>query len=250
MRNILFLAASLLLAGSVFTGTAQENNEAKKLYNEGNSKLKAGDYKSAVALYDKAIGLEKHQYYYYQRGIALRKAGDEEKAIESFKAAVDVAPKFAPAYNALGSGYFSLRNYDKSIEYFQKALTENPKLGPSKKGLAAAQTAKANDLMKDGEINMAIDFAKGAAETDPKYSTAHLILAQAYNKASKYNEAIAAAETALQNMKTNQKGPAYFEMGLAYRNLGNTQKAISAFNQAKKDPKYARSAEYELNLLQ
>ena len=85
----LFLCVILISS----TGIAQENREAKELYNKGNAKLKSGDFAGAVQLYDKALGLEKHQYFFYQRGIALRKSNKEKDAIESFKAAVELAPK-------------------------------------------------------------------------------------------------------------------------------------------------------------
>jgi len=242
---VTMLLFALLIASTAF---AQENNDAKKLYNDGNAKLKSGDFSGAVQMYDQALGLEKHQFYYYQRGIALRKSGKETDAIESFKAAVTLAPKFAPAYNALGSGYFKLKDYNQAITYYEKALVEKPNLRPAKKGLAAANTALANEKAKAGDLEGAIASALKAVEADPKYATAYVVLAQSYNKASKYKQAIEAGNNALKRMRT-KKGAAHFEIGLAHRNLGDTKAAIKAFTQAKKDATYARSAKYELEQL-
>ncbi|MBR9977579.1 MAG: hypothetical protein KFH87_05775, partial [Bacteroidetes bacterium] len=58
-----------------------------------------------------------------------------------------------------------------------------------------------------------------------------------------------AAQNAIRHTTSRRKGAAYFELGLAYRNLGNTAKAKEAFTNAKKDPSYARNAAYELDML-
>ncbi|MFA6234482.1 MAG: tetratricopeptide repeat protein, partial [Bacteroidota bacterium] len=88
-----------------------------------------------------------------------------------------------------------------------------------------------------------------AITNDDKYDKAYLVLAMAQNKNGKYDEAIKAAQSAIKHIKSPQKGAAYFEMGLAYRNLGNMTKAKEAFTSAKKDPSYARNADYELKML-
>ncbi len=240
--SVALFVCALLLSHSM---SAQENNEAKKLYNQGNAKMKSGDFAGALQMYDKALALEKHHFYFYQKGLALRKAGKEQDAIEAFKAAVELSPKFAPAYNALGSGYFAVKKYDDAIANYERALKENPALGPAKKGLASAQAAKANDLTNAGQVEEAIALAQKSIEADPNYATAYLILAKSYNKTGKYNDAITAGDNALKRMKTS-KGAAYFEIGLAYRNLGNMAEAKKAFLEAKKDPTYSRNADYEL----
>ncbi len=57
------------------TSFAQEMNpEAGKLYNEGNSQLKAGNYNGAIDNYDKALAIEKDYRIYYQKGVAQKKA--------------------------------------------------------------------------------------------------------------------------------------------------------------------------------
>jgi tetratricopeptide (TPR) repeat protein len=244
--SIAVLVCGMLLTNALY---AQENNEAKKLYNQGNAKLKSGDFAGAVQHYDQALAVEKHQFYFYQRGIALRKSGKEPQAIESFKAAVELAPKFDPGFNALGSGYFALKKYDLAIEHYQKALKIKPSLAPAKKGLAAALTANANKLSNDGDLEGAIAQATQAISTEPNYSTAYIILAKSYNKSAKYKQAISAGENALKKMR-GSKGAAHFEIGLAHRNLGNTAAAKKAFKMAKKDPTYSRNAEYELKQLQ
>ncbi len=239
-------AATLIFVLSLSTAFAQSNNEAKKLYNEGNKLLKSGDFAGAIAQYDAALKLENHEFFWYQKGLALRNTKKEADAVEAFKKSVETNPKFAPGYNALAGGYFALKNYDKAIENYEKALAEKPTLGQAKVGLGAAQTAKAAAMVNSGDSKNAIALAQSAIGHDPKSMQAHIVLAQAFNKESKYGEAIKAGEAALKVSKGPGKGAAWFEIGLAYRNQGNMGEAKKAFLEAKKDPQYARNAEYEI----
>ncbi|MBE0643074.1 MAG: tetratricopeptide repeat protein [Bacteroidetes bacterium] len=248
LKNIAFLSvlALLLLATP---SMAQSNNDAKKLFNDGNALLKSGDFEGAISKYNAALKIEKHEFFYYQRGLAQKKARKMDEALASFQAAVETNPKWAVGYVALAGAYFVNQEYDKAIAEYEKALKENPTLGQAKKGLAAAQTAQAQTLLGQGEILGAIALCDKAIANDEKYDKAYLILSQAQNKNGKYDDAIKAAQNAIKFIKTPQKGAAYFEMGLAYRNLGNIAKAKEAFTNAKKDPGYARNADYELKML-
>jgi len=243
---LLFLPIFLLSFSAI--AFAQSNTEAKKLFNDGNALLKSGDYDGAIQKYNAALKLEKHEFFYYQRGLAERRARKVDASILSFEEALKLNPKFAAGYFALGSSYFTKNDFEKAIENYELALKENPTLGQAKKGLAAAQSARANDLVNAGDISGAIALTKKAIENDPQFDKAYLVMAQAYNRDGKYNDAITAATEALRFMK-GPKGAAHFEMGLAYRNLGNTAKARESFNNAKKDPSYARNADYELKML-
>lgn len=248
MFKNLYLILSLFLFVSTSVLMAQSNNEAKKLYNEGNALLKSGDYDGAIGKYNAALKLEKHEFYFYQRGLAERRARKVDESIASFDEALKINPKFAAGYVALAGSWFSKNDYQKAIDNYEKAIKETPTLGPAKKGLAAALVARAAELVNNGETEGALGLTKRALENDPNFDKAHIIMAQAYNKDGKYNEAISAATEALKHIK-GPKGAAYFEMGLAYRNLGNTAKAKDAFTNAKKDPTYARNADYELKML-
>jgi tetratricopeptide (TPR) repeat protein len=248
LKKFFFLSVLALLLTSIPL-SAQSNEEAKKLFNEGNALLKAGDYNGAIDKFDAALKLEKHEFYYYQRGLAQKRARKMDESLESFKSAVKMNPEWAVGYVALAGAYFGKGDYSAAIENYKTALKQNPTLGPAKKGLAAAQTAQAQTILGAGDISGAIELCKNAIAQDEEYDKAYLILAQAQNKNGNYEEAIKAAQNAIKHMKSTRKGAAYFELGLAHRNLGNTAKAKDAFINAKKDPSYARNADYELNML-
>ena len=246
-RNVALLSVLVFLF-TAMPSFAQSNNDAKKLFNEGNAMLKAGNFEGAIENYDAALKIEKHEYFHYQRGLALKTARKMDEALAAFEAAVAFNPKWAEGHFALAGAHFGKGDYTKAIESYEAALKEKPTLGPAKKGLAAAQTAQAQTLLGQGQVGDAIALCQKAIANDEKYDKAYLILAQAHNKNGAYNEAITAAQNAIKYTK-GSKGAAHFEMGLAYRNQGNTAKAKEAFTNAKKDPSYARNADYELKML-
>ncbi|MBR9977351.1 MAG: tetratricopeptide repeat protein, partial [Bacteroidetes bacterium] len=231
LKKYFFLSALALLLTS-FQLSAQSNDEAKKLFNEGNAMLKAGDYNGAIDKFDAALKLEKHEYYFYQRGLAQKRARKSDESLASFQSAVKVNPDWAVGYVALAGAHFAAGDYKEAINNYQTALKQNPTLGPAKKGLAAAQTAYAQTVLGAGDIPKAIELSKSAIELNDKYDKAYLMLAQAYNKNGEYDAAIKAAQNAIRHTTSRRKGAAYFELGLAYRNLGNTAKAKEAFTNA------------------
>jgi len=59
-KNKVFPILVLFILTISLISFAQEmNTEAGKLYNEGNSQLKAGNYNGAISNYDKALAIEK-----------------------------------------------------------------------------------------------------------------------------------------------------------------------------------------------
>ena len=99
------------------------NPDAGKLYNEGNSLLKAGNYKGAIENYDKALAIEKDYRIYYQKGVAQKKARDLKGAMKSFDDCIKMKSDFAGAYNALGGVYFQEGDFNAAITNFEKVLT-------------------------------------------------------------------------------------------------------------------------------
>jgi len=73
-------------------------------------------------------------------------------------------------------------------------------------------------------------------------------LAAAYNATEQADKAKVAANKALQ-LKPSWAA-ALFELGIAERRLGDNEAARNAFRMAAKDPKWKKSAEFELKSVQ
>lgn len=89
-----------------------------------------GNYKLAIADYNKAIGLnpkEADTYAYYRRGIAYNNLGNHKRAIIDFDKAIELDSKNVLAYQERGSAYYFLGKYKLAIANYDKAIELNPK---------------------------------------------------------------------------------------------------------------------------
>jgi tetratricopeptide (TPR) repeat protein len=225
--------------------------EAGKLYNEGNKMLKAGNYDGAVKQYDKALSIEKDYRTYYQRGVALKGLGNLEEAKNSFESCISMKPDFEGGYNALGGVYFSLHKYDMAATNFEKVLSiskNNSIKAKVKKNLALAYTKLGTNAEKEGKSKEAVEYLTNAVKNN-NYDAAYLSLAKLYTEIGEWDKAIAAGENALKYRSSIGKGGPYYYMGVAYKGKNDLGKAKDMFSEAKSDPTYRKSAEYELGSL-
>ena len=239
----------LFLMGNVF---AQDMNpDAGKLYNEGNSMLKAGNYNGAIENYNKALEIEKDYRIFYQRGVAQKKARNLSDAKVSFEECIKLNGSFSGAYNALGGVYFQMGNYLEAINNFEKVLTLTNKANVQKKvkkNLSLAYTKLGNQELTNGNADKGIEYLEKAV-ANYNYDAAYLSLAKIYSEIGQWDKSISASENALKYRSKITKGGPYYYMGVSYKGKGNTEKAIEMFKKAKTDKTYKKTAEYELSLL-
>ena len=227
------------------------NPEAGKLYNEGNSMLKAGNYNGAITNYDKALDIEKDYRIYYQKGVAQKKASDLKGSEASLEECLKLKNDFEPAYNALGGVFFSMGDYDQAIKNFEKVLTLTNNANVQKKvkkNLSLAYAKLGNEQISQGDAPKAIEYLNKSVEND-NYDAAYLSLAKLYSELGEWDKCISASESALKYKSKITSGGPNFYMGIAYKGKGDTQKAKAMFEKAKSDATYKKTAEYELSLL-
>lgn len=246
---LMILFALLISFSSVI---AQDMNpDAGKLYNEGNSLLKAGNYKGAIDNYDKALAIEKDYRIYYQKGVAQKKSRDIEGAKQSFEECIKLKGDFSGGYNALGGVYFQEGNYNSAIENFEKVLTLTDKSHVEaivKKNLSLAYAKLGNDELTNGNSTKGIEYLKKAIQSS-NYDAAYLSLAKVYSELGEWDNSIAAAENALKYRSKITTGGPYYYMGVSYKGKGDLVKAKEMFEKAKSDVTYKKTAEYELSLM-
>ncbi|MBI5647156.1 MAG: tetratricopeptide repeat protein [Ignavibacteriae bacterium] len=240
MRSTLLL---LLLLLSV-RAAGQDNAEARKLYLEGNRKLTMGRTAEAIAKYDAALALEKHEFYYYQKGLALRRAGDEQRAAVCFSEALKLNADFAAAHHGLGNSCAALRRYGEAVSAFERALALHPKLAHARKGLASAQTGLAQALLDSSKFDEALATARAAMKNDEGMYQPHLVAARALLRLDRHDEAIEEAAAALRLSPASAPAVAY-EVGLARRAKGDLPGARAAFDEAAASPTLRESAAYQ-----
>jgi tetratricopeptide (TPR) repeat protein len=227
------------------------NPDAAKLYNEGNSLLKANDFIGAVSNYDKALAIEKDHRIYYQKGVAQKKSNDLQGAKISFEESIKLKNDFESGYNALGGVFFSIGDYSQAIVNFEKVLTltnNSETITKVKKNLSLTYYKLGSQEATNGNSQKAIDYLNKSIEND-NYDAAFLSLAKLYSELGEWDKSITASENALKYVAKITPGGPYYYMGMSYKSKGDKQKAKEMFEKAKSDVTYRKSAEYELGLL-
>ncbi len=243
---IFFIAISFLNAQ-----TLEENADAAKLYNEGNSLRKAGSYNEAIAKYEEAAKHATDYRIFYQLGVTLKKQREFKKAEDALKKCLEANDKFAVGYNGLGGVYFSEGKYQEAVDAFKKfdELTEkNDQKAKAKQSIASAYTKLGINAKNDGKREKAVEFLTAAVEAS-NYDAAYLTLAEIQVELANYDKALEAADKAINYRKSIPKGAAYYFKGMAFKGKKENAKAIENFKTAMKDSKYKNLAKYELDLL-
>jgi tetratricopeptide (TPR) repeat protein len=249
MRSLVILAAIALMIVPVVAQNTTDTKkvDADKLYNEGNTLYRSGDFSGAINKYVAALELADDYKYRYQLGLSYKNTRQMDDAIEQFEKSVELRANFAVGHYALGTANLSARNYAESIEHFKKALEVDPRMDRAKTGIAEAYSGEAQRLSEAGQLRAAGNVCDEALAIHGTNSKLLLIAARVYNKLGDAEKALDAAKNALQYKKRGRKGAEYFELGIAYKKLNDYANARAAFLEAKKDPTYSRNAQYELD---
>ncbi len=252
MKRIFNLLITFLFVSiSIFAQDAEMDAEAAKAYNEGNSKLKAGDYSGAISNYDLALKSSNDYRIYYQKGVSLKKLRKFDEAETAFKEAIKSNPNFDLAYNGLGGLYFSKGSYQEAIDNFVKfeQLTEKNSLkAKANEYISKCYTKLGSSAKSDGKYPQAVDYLAKAVEHFD-YDAAYLMMAETYIEMGQFEKALSAANNALEHRKSISVGGPYYYQGKAYKGLNDLANAKESFNKGLKDSKYKSLCDYELKLM-
>ncbi len=104
-----------------------KNKEAKKHFNRGQKRQKAGNDAEAIAAYTVAIELEPHNAEIYNsRAISYRYLGELEQSLQDLNQALAIEPNYLPAYHQRGNVYQMQEQWDKALENYNKVIELNP----------------------------------------------------------------------------------------------------------------------------
>jgi tetratricopeptide (TPR) repeat protein len=120
---------SLVIASLSFVGFSfYKWLEEKQLFHIGNELFKQGEYKDAIAKYNKVLSKDSNYYQAWtNRGYALAGLQQYNKMLESCTAATIIEPKAVYAWNCQGEALHNLKNYEEAIAAFDKAIALTPK---------------------------------------------------------------------------------------------------------------------------
>jgi tetratricopeptide (TPR) repeat protein len=145
-------------------------------------------------------------------------------------------PNFAEPHLLLGDLYLQQKAFDKARDQYQKAWTGNP---PDYRGFVGLQSVK----LAQGQVDDAIRGMETLTQQNPKNPTLRLQLvnfkstAAAIEAKSSQDRAKALVASAIDDLKmylqaSPKSDDGWTRLGLLQRSLGQTDAAMSSFNQA------------------
>ncbi len=187
-KIILFFAAVAMTAGVL---SAQDINQATEQYNNGAMELQMGNNGAAIEYFQSALTM----------GEALGEEGAE--LVGNCKKAI------CSATLGMAKDLYNAKDFANAVTAFEKAKAVAEEYGEADMAAEAAELINQTNILKyntEGRDAMkAKDYATAIAsfgkvlELDPSNGNAALQLGQAYMRANKLDESIAALETAKAN---------------------------------------------------
>jgi tetratricopeptide (TPR) repeat protein len=148
-----------------------------------------------------------------------------QKALETYKKALEVEPENIDALICCGLCYRNLEEYDKAIEYYDNALEIEPDNKTALNNIGYVLECK-------GKIEEAIEYYNKSLEVDPNYDMPLVNLTKIYLDRKDYKSAIKVYKNALEVDPINTAN--WIDLGRAYRFMEKYEKAIMAYSKALK----------------
>ncbi|PJZ78032.1 tetratricopeptide repeat protein [Leptospira neocaledonica] len=165
--------------------------DIKRKFNEALKLEKEGKISQAAKVYSEILGMNpKFQKAYLNLGALYSRTGDSEKAIKTYQKALELG-KTTELYYNLGVELYRLGSLDAAVKALKSSLELNKKYLNSH--LLLAYCYKQLDRPDKSEL-----YLKNAIKLDPKNKTAYAALATIYFDTEKWEQALAAANVAIQ----------------------------------------------------
>ncbi len=201
---------------------------------KGMERYNRKDYQGAIEYFRKAIELDpKYAYPWNNLGYIYGAMGNHDKEIEYYRKAIALNPKFAFPWNNMGVTYRKLGSYDKAIECFRKAIELDPKDAYPWNNIGYVYD-------KQGNRAKARECYQKAIELDQKIAAPWNLMGLSYVGSGDYDKAIECYRKAIE-LAPRFQDPWYY-MGVSYGKLGDFHKALECYQKAiELDPKDAYS---------
>ena len=199
-------------------------NRFKAYYSCGVGKYELGQYKEAIADFNKAIALKPDcTEAYFSRGSSNIQLRQYERAIVDLNKAIALKPDYVDAYCSRGYSKAGLHKYKEAIADFNKAIALKP-------DCTEAYFSRGSSNIQLRQYEEAIVDLNKAIALKPDYVNAYC--GRGYSKAElhKYKEAIIDLNKAIALKPDHSK--AYLNRGMVQSRLKQHKEAITDFNKA------------------
>ena len=228
MKKFLIISGILFLA---LTGFAKGYQTAQNYIESGKTKLEECKFQEALNDFNKAIELDPNNAEAYLKRTSAKSILmlDDTDILKDFNKALKLDPNNAKALVGRGITKVSLRQEEEAIYNFNKALellNEAIRLDPNN---AEAYSDRARAKIGLKQIDEGLEDLNKAIELNPKdyFSYGYRGAIKAWYK-KEYNEAIEDYNKAFELNPNDFR--LYFVRGIAYKDLGEYEKALKDVN--------------------
>jgi len=199
---------------------------AKTHYSLGKALAKKGEYEKAIYSYRKALELDSSSSEIYQSlGDTLVKNGDLDEAVIVYQKAIELQPTLWEVHHSLGDIWQGQGRLDEAVAAYRLAIELKPDFCWSHNNLG-------DSLIKQEKWEEAIAAYGRAIELNPDFHWSHYNLGEALVELERWEEAIGAYRRAMQ-LKSDLPR-VHEKMGEALQNQIQfySEEAISLYRQA------------------
>ena len=157
---------------------------------------------------------------WFALGFANFRHNKNEEAERALRKAIDLDPKFAPAFAYLGLIRSRMGAYGEAITLYENALRADSKLAVAHHLIADAM------LKQNGDAKIVETHLRQAVTMDPAFTPSRLSLGKLFMRAQRWSEAAVEFEQVVKLDPNVSEG--YYQLGLAYGRLKRTADAQSA----------------------
>ena len=207
-----------------------KQNAVRIAYNEGLKQMRLRQDERAIQSFRKAVNVDVEGVddtkakAYYVEAFCQKRLRRYYKAVEAYGNAIELDPNYTEAYYGLGKTYADIGNDDQAIEVFQRAIAVDANYDKAHYELGRVYLDKKKDY------NKAIESFKKTTEVNPQHDNAFTALGTAYLKQGRTQDAISALESAVAIDVKNYL--ASYHLASAYNQTGKSTKALESAKRA------------------
>ena len=199
-------------------------NVAKNKFNEGNNSYRRRDLEGALSAYEDVLKIDESFYQaHYQIGVILAKMGDRSAAIEHYKKSLDIAPEFYKGYYAMALSQKANGENLGALSSLQSAVEIHP-------GYDKAYGAMGDIYIIEKQFDKAVNVLNTAIQVNPQYAKGYLSLGIVYSELEQFDSAVSNLEMATSLDPKGYKG--WYRLAVAYNALGDCENAKRSAREA------------------